>query len=345
MARSKAPGRVATALIALVLTAFIAAMTWAALDDRLLAENLPAGATVAGVSVGGLSPAEATRVIEQQVSGPLLQPVSVTFRGTPTTVDPADFTAIDVEAILADADAPKHAATLPERVWYRVTAAAYGHDTTSVISLDAAKVQAWVEEERLRVSIPAVDATVSVKGSMLNIRSAKPGISFDATAAVAALSDALLAGTKTVALTETPTTPTITDKKLGKTIFVSTSHRTLTLYNGTKVEKKYSVAVGMPAYPTPTGIYKIELKRYRPSWSNPGSAWATGMPDYIPPGPANPLGTRALNVSAPGIRIHGTSNNASIGTAASHGCMRMHMWDIEDLYPRVKVGTRVIIVR
>jgi lipoprotein-anchoring transpeptidase ErfK/SrfK len=68
------------------------------------------------------------------------------------------------------------------------------------------------------------------------------------------------------------------------------------------------------------------------------------MPPYIPPGPGNPLGTRALNLSAPGIRIHGTIKNYSIGTAASHGCMRMHMWDVEDLYPRVKVGTRVIIV-
>lgn len=345
MDRAKVPGRVATALIALVLIAFIAAMTWAALDDRLLAENLPAGATVAGVSVGGLSPSEAARVIEQQVSGPLLQPISITFRGTPATIDPADFTAIDVEAILADADAPKHDATLPERVWYRVTSRPYGHDTTSVISVDAAKVQAWVAEEKVHVSVPAVDATVSVRGSKLNIKPSKPGISFDATAAVAALSDALLNGTKTVALVETSTTPRVTDKKLGKTIFVSTSHRTLTLYNGTKVEKRYRVAVGMPAYPTPTGIYEVELKRYRPSWSNPGSSWAASMPDYIPPGPANPLGTRALNISAPGIRIHGTSNNGSIGTAASHGCMRMHMWDIEDLYPRVKVGTRVIIVR
>ncbi len=345
MDRTHVPGRVATALIALVLTAFIAAMTWAALDDRLLADNLPAGATVAGVSIGGLSPAEATRVIDQQVSGPLLQPVSVTFRGAPATVDPTQFTSIDVEEILADADAPKHAATLPERVWWRVTSTPYGHDTTSVISVDVAKVQTWVASEKVRLSIPAVDATVSVKGSKLNIRRAKAGVSFDATAAAAAVSDALLTGAKTVALVETSTTPRITDKKLGKTIFVSTSHRTLTLYNGAKVEKKYRVAVGMPAYPTPTGTYEVELKRYRPSWSNPGSAWAASMPDYIPPGPANPLGTRALNISAPGIRIHGTSNNGSIGTAASHGCMRMHMWDIEDLYPRVKVGTRVIIVR
>jgi lipoprotein-anchoring transpeptidase ErfK/SrfK len=344
MDRAKTPGRVATALIATVLTLFIASMTWAAVDDHLLRDNLPLGATVTGVPIGGLGGAEAARVIEDRVTGPMLQPVTITFRGTPTTLDPAEFVSVDVEAILTDAAAPKLAATLPERVWSRVSLTPYGHDTTEVATVDTAKVQSWVQQEKQRVSIPAVDATISVKGSKLNIRSAKAGISFDATAAVTALSDALLTGTKTVALTETSTTPRITDKKLGKTIFVSTRHRTLTLYNGTKVEKKYRCAVGMPGYPTPLGTFKIVLKRYMPSWSNPGSAWAESMPPYIPPGPGNPLGTRALNLSAPGIRIHGTIKNYSIGTAASHGCMRMHMWDVEDLYPRVKVGTRVIIV-
>jgi lipoprotein-anchoring transpeptidase ErfK/SrfK len=67
------------------------------------------------------------------------------------------------------------------------------------------------------------------------------------------------------------------------------------------------------------------------------------MPAYIPPGPSNPLGTRALNLDASGIRIHGTTQDWSIGHAASHGCMRMHRWDVEELYELVEVGTPVII--
>lgn len=69
------------------------------------------------------------------------------------------------------------------------------------------------------------------------------------------------------------------------------------------------------------------------------------MPRFIPPGPNNPLGTRALNLNVSGIRIHGTPNVASIGTAASHGCVRMVRRDIEELYELVDVGTRVLIVR
>ncbi len=67
------------------------------------------------------------------------------------------------------------------------------------------------------------------------------------------------------------------------------------------------------------------------------------MPAYIPPGPGNPLGTRALYLNAPGIRIHGTYNSASIGTYASHGCIRMLIGDSEALFPLVPVGTKVII--
>jgi lipoprotein-anchoring transpeptidase ErfK/SrfK len=68
------------------------------------------------------------------------------------------------------------------------------------------------------------------------------------------------------------------------------------------------------------------------------------MPEYVPPGPGNPLGTRAMQLDADSIYIHGTPNDGSIGTHASHGCIRMHMGDAEDLYQRVQIGTPVLIV-
>jgi len=67
------------------------------------------------------------------------------------------------------------------------------------------------------------------------------------------------------------------------------------------------------------------------------------MPASIPPGPGNPLGTRAMYLNAPGIRIHGTWSSSSIGTAASHGCIRMLIADSEQLYPLVPIGTTVIV--
>ena len=77
--------------------------------------------------------------------------------------------------------------------------------------------------------------------------------------------------------------------------------------------------------------------------TRPSSPWAAGL-GPIPPGPGNPLGTRWIGTSAPGIGIHGTHAPSTVGTAASHGCIRMYMSDVEWLFERVRVGTPVFFV-
>ena len=79
-----------------------------------------------------------------------------------------------------------------------------------------------------------------------------------------------------------------------------------------------------------------------PTWLPPNSDWAKDAKP-IPPGATNPLGTRWIGTSAPGVGIHGTPDDASIGSYASHGCIRMHIPDAEDLYARVVIGMPVII--
>jgi hypothetical protein len=126
-------------------------------------------------------------------------------------------------------------------------------------------------------------------------------------------------------------------------LVVVRSERRLYVYKQGKVIKVYRVAVGRPIYPTPRGHFKIVNKRSNPKWVNPGSGWAKSMPRSIPPGPDNPLGTRAMDLSVSGIRIHGTPNAGSIGTAASHGCIRMLKWESEQLFRIVSIGTPVDI--
>lgn len=126
-------------------------------------------------------------------------------------------------------------------------------------------------------------------------------------------------------------------------IVVTISARRLQLWRDGKVVKTYSVAVGQPAYPTPTGTFVVVNKQSDPTWTPPpGSAWAKGL-GPIPPGPGNPLGTRWIGTSAPAVGIHGTYADSSIGTAASHGCIRMHIPDVEALYEEVAVGMPVIL--
>jgi lipoprotein-anchoring transpeptidase ErfK/SrfK len=94
---------------------------------------------------------------------------------------------------------------------------------------------------------------------------------------------------------------------------------------------------------TPAGLYAIENKEVNPSWHVPNSAWAGDLAGkVIPPGPGNPIQARWMGIYA-GAGIHGTTEDGSIGSAASHGCIRMHIPDVEELYDQVSVGTPVYI--
>lgn len=127
---------------------------------------------------------------------------------------------------------------------------------------------------------------------------------------------------------------------VGKIVVTLSKFRLQIIRDG-KVVVTYKVAVGQPAFPTPTGSYHIVNKQQDPTWTPPpGSSWAKGL-GPIPPGPGNPLGTRWMGTSAPLVGIHGTYADSSIGTRASHGCIRMHIPDVEALYEQVSVGMRV----
>jgi L,D-transpeptidase ErfK/SrfK len=119
-------------------------------------------------------------------------------------------------------------------------------------------------------------------------------------------------------------------------------HR-LFLYRGDKLWQTFGVAVGQQVYPTPTGRFEIVVMWRNPWWFPPDSAWAAGSAP-IPPGAGNPLGTRWMGLSAPGVGIHGTPDPASIGYSASHGCIRMLIPQAEWLFRHVKIGTPVFIV-
>ena len=127
-------------------------------------------------------------------------------------------------------------------------------------------------------------------------------------------------------------------------ITVDKAHFKLRLFKHLKFSKSYQVAVGQPAYPTPTGRFSITSKQVNPTWSVPNSAWAGELQGTTVQGgsAANPLKARWMGLAG-GVGIHGTGEDYSIGSRASHGCIRMHVWDVKDLFRRVSVGTPVLI--
>ncbi len=188
------------------------------------------------------------------------------------------------------------------------------------------------------------DASVSVVDGEVTFVHSRPGHALGANIGARRLQAALDENAAAVRLPVRTVKPKVPDAKIGKTIVVDRTTNELSLYDGFELEKSYHVATAAAGYVTPPGEWTIIDKRENPTWTNPApDTWGADLPAFIPPGPGNPLGTRALYLDAAGIRIHGTSDVSSIGTHASHGCIRMLMSDVEQIYPLVPIGTRVIV--
>jgi len=116
-------------------------------------------------------------------------------------------------------------------------------------------------------------------------------------------------------------------------IVVSIPDRKLAVLEDDRVVKVFPTAVGAPKSPSPAGSFTIVQRLTDPTWYSKGKV--------VPPGKANPLGTRWLGLSIKGYGIHGTNAPSSIGHNASHGCIRMRNRDVEELFEMVEVGDAV----
>jgi len=122
-------------------------------------------------------------------------------------------------------------------------------------------------------------------------------------------------------------------------IEVSLSERRLTLFQGGERVKSYSIAIGKPSHPTPTGSFSVSRIVWNPGWVPPNSDWARGKQPRNPGDSSNPMQGVKIYFRDPAYFIHGTNSPASIGEAASHGCIRMRTSDAVDLARRLMEGT------
>jgi lipoprotein-anchoring transpeptidase ErfK/SrfK len=294
------------------------------------------GATFNGTALAGMSEADARAFIAAGSTLPSLTPVIAKGDGREFSFPATAAVSVNVTRMLAQAYATSDTAPF---------------EIAPVYSVSSSVVNRWVRTIAGKIDRKAVDAKRSVKKGKLHVSAEKSGRKVDQKATSTRIRARLISEATTPGVVPPAVTiaykvlkPRVTRANIPKAILVDLSKRRVYLYKHTKVEKSYRCAIGMAAYPTPVGTFKVIGKAKNPTWRNPGSDWARNMPASLS-GSASPLGTRALYLSASGIRFHGTTKDWSIGRAASHGCMRMHRWDIEDLYPRVPVGTKVYIIR
>ena len=308
------------AITVLVLAALAPVLSGDAAPPVLIAP----GVTLAGMPVGGMSNEQAQAALLPAFA----KPVRLVYGDRRWRIVPARFGA---------------KVTISEGV-----AEALRAPTDSAVALtsevDEHEVRTFVRALDKRVSFPAKDA--ELKG----LKELRPQFTTDR-AGVQVLRQ--LTAQRIVRALQSPqirrirvatkvVEPERTVLKFGPVIVIRRGANELRYYQGAKLVQKFGVATGQAIYPTPTGTFSIVDMQLNPWWRPPDSDWAKGLKP-IPPGPGNPLGTRWMGLSAPGVGIHGTPDDTSIGYSASHGCIRMHIPDAEWLFHHVKLGTPVVI--
>ena len=290
------------------------------------------GVNIAGVQVGGLARADARNLVLAQYVAPRRAKLALTFRGRTLAVDPVKAGyAADVDYALDGAllfgrakPVPPEGATVPLRQ-----------------SVNRKRLRAVLALRAAKYDVPAKDAGLGFNGANPVVSKPRVGVAIDLPKAARSVEQAILARDRPAyALPSKRLIPDVTS--VGPAIIIERSRYRLTLWRAGK-RRTFGIAVGQAAYPTPSGTFSIVSKQVNPTWFPPSSPWAAGL-GPVPPGVSNPLGTRWMGTSAPAIGIHGTPTSGSIGTAASHGCIRMYIGDAEYLFDQIDVGTPVRIV-
>jgi hypothetical protein len=305
---------------------------------------IPVGAKAAGLDIGGLTLSDAADRLAGAFSFPLGQPIEVRVAGHRRMLEPADIGfSFDPYKTARRANIAAKAAPVEIDGDHDV-------DVPLHVTYDGDALAAFtVKVDRASQIVPR-NARLRIKLRHMVLRRARMGWSIDERA-LAEVLDPLLAdpyATRVLRASRERVPPAVNANDLRRRyrviVTVDRAHFKLRYFRNLKHRKTYGVAVGMPDYPTPTGRYTIADKATNPVWTAPDEPWAGAYRnERVEGGSAeNPLKARWMGIVG-GVGIHGTADEGSIGSRASHGCIRMRVADVIDLYPRVPVGSTVLI--
>jgi L,D-transpeptidase-like protein/putative peptidoglycan binding protein len=286
---------------------------------------IPPGVTISGIAVGGMTPEEAATVVTERFNLPLRLRIDRRRKLAPLPSALGATAHVDEAITKARSAQPGAALTLP-------------------VLIDGDVVRTYVVAVARRFNRAPVDAQVFLRRLKPVVVPDRPGLTVNRLALTKTIVSRLRATSRVPVLIRraSPRASTLRSAFRNVIVIRRGSNR-LFLYNYDRLRRLFRVATGQSTYPTPLGRFTIQVKWRDPWWYPPNSRWASGQKP-IPPGPNNPLGTRWMGLSTPGVGIHGTPNPASIGYSVSHGCIRMYIADAEWLFNTVDVGTTVFIV-
>ena len=309
------------------------------------------GTTIGGVAVGGLSEEEARAAVEREAAQRLQEPLTLTHGERRFVLDPALVKVrANVDEVVAAAVAESREGNFLERSIGGLTGSADGRDHELKVEYSTPALARVVAGIRRELDRPARDAKVSASFSGVRLSPSSTGVAVRARALREGIAESLVSAeaSRTLAVPTSSLEPKVTTKELDDRyshfIAISRSRRELRLFVNRKLVKSYRVGIGALGFETPAGMYEIENMAANPAWYVPDKAWAGDLAGKVIPGndPDNPIKARWMGFWN-GAGIHGTADEASIGTAASHGCIRMLVRDVIDLYDRVSLHTPLSI--
>lgn len=331
--RRRRPLALLAAVSALLLALLIAATVPATGQVRT---TIRPGVSAAGIDLSNMTVEQAAAVLDQQLA-PRLQGdmiLGAAGRPWPLTMAQAQLKLDAVRTAKRALYASAGVAAVPPAITHSRAA------VRDFVQRVAARVGKAPRDAAIRITLRHIFRAHSRTGRALPIATTRAAID-------AALDDP--AAVRKVHVKLQTVQPRVTFANLARVyntvLTIDRNHFKLRLFKALKFRKSYPIAVGMAGLETPAGRYAIQNKQVNPAWHVPNSAWAGSLAGQVIPGgaPNNPLRARWLGI-ANGVGIHGTAEDWSIGTRASHGCIRMHVSDVIDLYQRVPVGAPVLIV-
>ena len=318
--------------------------------DSSQKDEIAEGVTIGGVDVGGMDAEQAQRAVRGQLLAPLNHSLKVSYDGESWRLD-RDRLKIhaDVEAAVEQALDESRDGGFPGRLVRYVTGDDLDERVPADITYSRPAVNRFVRMVAEEVNREPQNASVDPSGGELTIVPAEYGRKLRDNRLTDQINAAVLNADadRTITARAHSTPPEVTGEEVASEypsyLTLDRATFTLRLYEDLELAETYTVAVGQEGLETPEGLYEIQEMAENPTWNVPESDWAGSLAGQsIPPGPSNPIKARWLGIYE-GAGIHGTEETYSLGTAASHGCVRMSIPDVEELYDRVEVGTPIYI--
>jgi lipoprotein-anchoring transpeptidase ErfK/SrfK len=323
------------------------------LYDHSRRDVIAHGVSIDGVNVGGMRAAAARGKIQRELAARLDQPVSVRS-GTRTWRLGAREAGlrIDTANMVAQAVRVSREGSIVTRTVRGLFGGSVNRDMPLLVGYSHQAVRRLTASVQAAVDRAPRDATVAPSAGGLSAVPAQVGLRVDGERLSARIERALTDArrSRTVAVPARKLSPAVTTSQLAARypayIVIDRGSFSLRFYDHLKLAKTYEIAVGMEGLETPAGLHKIEWEQVDPPWYVPKKAWAGALAGtVVPPGPGDPLKARFMSFEG-GAGIHGIdpSEYSTIGHNASHGCVRMRIPDVIDLYNHSPVGTPVYII-